>query len=158
MGEISAIANRLHCSTASVFGSDVHRLEQTARAALSQGMQVAIQPRLYDHSQHEVLAQLAGAAELAEAVHRDRPGAVTLIAGCEHILFTAGIVPGQTFLERIADRLRSQGARPHRLELGGRAPRRRLRAARRDRRARRPRPRHRALGRRSAGGDHRSRA
>src|SRR6185369_8102596 len=30
------------------------------------------------------------------------PGMVTLIAGCEHMLFTPGIVPGEDFLDRIA--------------------------------------------------------
>lgn len=101
-GEIAAIAERLRCTTVSVFGSDPHRLEQSARAALGRGLQVAIQPRLYDHPQGEILAQLADVAERAEALRRDHPEAITLIAGCEHMLFTPGIVPGRTFEERIA--------------------------------------------------------
>jgi hypothetical protein len=101
-GEIGAIAERLGCSTVSVFGSDPHRLEQTARAVLRRGMKVAIQPRLYDRSRAEILAQLAEVGERAEALRRDHPDAVTLIAGCEHMLFTPGIVPGDTFEGRIA--------------------------------------------------------
>jgi hypothetical protein len=101
-GEIGAIADRLRCSTVSVFGSDLGRLEQTARAALARGLDVAIQPRLYDHSPAEVLAHLEAAGVRAEALRRDHPDAVTLITGCEHMLFTAGIVPGRTFEERIA--------------------------------------------------------
>ena len=101
-GEIGAIANRLGCSTVSVFGSDPHRLEQTARAALRRGMKVAIQPRLYDHPRAEILAQLAEVGERAEALRREHPDAVTLITGCEHMLFTPGIVPGKTFEERLA--------------------------------------------------------
>ncbi len=101
-GEIGAIADRLRCSTVSVFGSDPRRLEQAARAALRRGLRVAIQPRLYDHSQGEVLAQLAAAGQLAEALRGEYPDAVTLVAGCEHMLFTPGIVPGRTFEDRIA--------------------------------------------------------
>jgi hypothetical protein len=101
-GEIAAIAERLRCSTVSVFGSDPHRLEQTSRAALRRGMQVAIQPRLYDHSRAEILTQLAEVGQRAEALRREHPDAVTLITGCEHMLFTPGIVPGRTFEERIA--------------------------------------------------------
>lgn len=82
-----------------VFGTDLDRLHRTAGEALRRGLHVSIQPRLYDHSQREVLAHMTRAAERAEALRRDHPGTVTLIAGCEHMLFTPGIVPGATFVQ-----------------------------------------------------------
>ncbi len=48
-------------------------------------------------------ARGARPAARPEALRRDHAGAVTLIAGCEHMLFTPGIVPGATFLQRIAN-------------------------------------------------------
>jgi hypothetical protein len=101
--DIAAIAGPLQCSSVTVFGTDLDRLHWTAREALRRGLHVSIQPRLYDHSQREVLAHMADAADRAEALRHDHPGAVTLIAGCEHMLFTPGIVPGATFLQRIAN-------------------------------------------------------
>jgi hypothetical protein len=101
--DIAAIAGPLRCSTVSVFGSDLHRLHATARAALQRGMHVCVQPRLYDHSQRAVLAHLGQAAQRAQQLHREHPNKVTLIAGCEHMLFTEGIVPGKTFVQRIAN-------------------------------------------------------
>lgn len=86
-----------------VLGTDLDRLHRTAGEALRRGLHVSIQPRLYDRSQREVLAHLTRPAERAEALRRDHPGAVTLIAGCEHMLFTPGIVPGATFVQRIAN-------------------------------------------------------
>jgi hypothetical protein len=100
--EIGAIADRLGCSTVTVFGSAIDRLEESARVALRHGLQVSIQPRLYDYSQAEILRHLAEAGARAEQLRGEHPGAVTLIAGCEHMLFTPGIVPGRTFEERIA--------------------------------------------------------
>jgi hypothetical protein len=101
--DIAAIAGPLSCSTVTVFGSDLDRLYGTARAALRRGLHVSIQPRLYDHSPSAVLAHLSEAAQRAHHLRREHPGAVTLIAGCEHMLFTPGIVPGRTFLQRIAN-------------------------------------------------------
>lgn len=49
---------------------------------------------------------LARTAREAERLRTRYPGRVTLITGCEHPLFTPGIVPGEkpggTFLDRIA--------------------------------------------------------
>jgi len=100
--EIDAIHDRLHCNAVSLAGTHVSRLVQTAEAALERGMHVMLQPRKYDRPQAEILDHLARTAEEAERLRLRYPGRVTLIAGCEHSLFTPGIVPGDTFLERIA--------------------------------------------------------
>jgi hypothetical protein len=99
-GEIAAIADRLHANSISVFGTDVHRLVDTATAALERGLHVWIQPRLYDGSQAEVLAHLARTAREAERL-RKKYSRVSLNVGVESTIFTPGIIPGKTWWERI---------------------------------------------------------
>ncbi|MFC0107253.1 hypothetical protein [Kibdelosporangium aridum] len=99
--ELDAISRRLRCPSISVFGTDIDRLTATARAAVERGMTVYVQPRLYDHPQNEVLDHLAESARQAEKLCR-RGGKVIFAAGCEHLLFTPGIIPGANFQERIA--------------------------------------------------------
>ncbi|OXM55647.1 abortive phage infection protein [Amycolatopsis thailandensis] len=99
--EIRVIADGLHCPSITAFGTEIGRLTETTAAALGRGMEVYVQPRLYDHPQDEVLEHMAESARQAE---RQRDGAdVKFVAGCEHLLFTPGIVPGATFQERIAN-------------------------------------------------------
>ena len=105
-GEIDAICTGLRCSAVSLAGTHVPRLVQTAEAALARGLHVMIQPRMYDRPQTAILDHLARTAREAERLRKRYPGRVTLITGCEHPLFTPGIVPGEkpggTFLDRIA--------------------------------------------------------
>ncbi|RAS59912.1 hypothetical protein C8D87_113218 [Lentzea atacamensis] len=97
--EIGMIAGDLRCPSITAFGTDLGRLAETTDVALRHGMEVFVQPRLYDHSQDEILNHMAEAARTAE---RKRTGDnITFVTGCEHFLFTPGIVPGDTFLERI---------------------------------------------------------
>jgi len=62
-----------------------------------------MQPRLYDKPRARILEHLSRAAREAEQLRATHPGAVTFLVGCEHTLFTPGIVPGRTLLERIAN-------------------------------------------------------
>ncbi|EMD26796.1 hypothetical protein [Amycolatopsis azurea] len=99
--EIRVVADDLRCPSITAFGTDIGRLTETTAAALRRGMEVYVQPRLYDHPQDEVLEHLAESARQAE---RQRDGDdVKFVTGCEHLLFTPGIVPGATFQERIAN-------------------------------------------------------
>ncbi|WP_158633242.1 abortive phage infection protein [Amycolatopsis sp. WAC 04182] len=99
--EIRVIADELRCPSITAFGTEIGRLAETTSAALRQGMEVYVQPRLYDHPQDQVLEHLAESARLAERLrHGDD---VKFVAGCEHFLFTPGIVPGATFQERLAN-------------------------------------------------------
>ncbi|WP_329790285.1 hypothetical protein V1227_40200 [Lentzea sp. DG1S-22] len=98
--EIGLIAGDLNCPSITAFGTDLGRLAETTDVALRHGMRVFVQPRLYDHPQEEVLEHMAEAARTAE---RKRHGDnITFVTGCEHFLFTPGIIPGDSFLERIA--------------------------------------------------------
>lgn len=97
--EIALIANDLRCPSITAFGTDLGRLAETTDAALRHGLQVFVQPRLYDHPQEEILTHLAEAARTAE--RKRRGDNIKFVTGCEHFLFTSGIVPGDTFLERL---------------------------------------------------------
>ncbi|GGO90606.1 abortive phage infection protein [Wenjunlia tyrosinilytica] len=99
--DMDAIDRRLHCNYVNVFGTVVERLVETSAAALKRGLAVSIQPRLFDHPQERILSHLARTAREAEKLRRAHDPEVVLVVGCEHILFTPGIVPGDTFMERI---------------------------------------------------------
>ncbi|SHF82465.1 hypothetical protein [Streptoalloteichus hindustanus] len=101
--EINTIRHGLRCDSLVVFGSDVGRLTDTATAALERGMRVFVQPRLYDHPQPEILDHLAETARAVERLRRRCGDRVVLVVGCEFFLFVPGIVPGATFLDRIAN-------------------------------------------------------
>lgn len=98
--EINAIRYGLHCNSVTVLGSDIDRLVEASTIALRRGLHVLIQPRLFDHPQEQVLDHLARTAREAEALRRHKPG-VTLVIGCEHMLFLPGLVPGNGFFERV---------------------------------------------------------
>lgn len=100
-GDVRAIDERMRCNSVSVFGTEVGRLVATSTAALERGLQVSIQPRLYDRPQAEILDHLARTARAAERLRIGYGPEVVLIIGCEYILFTPGIVPGENFLDRI---------------------------------------------------------
>ncbi|MDT7782225.1 MAG: hypothetical protein QOF58_644 [Pseudonocardiales bacterium] len=98
--EIGLLASELNCPSITVFGTDLGRLTEATDVALRHGMEVFVEPRLLDRPQDEILDHMAEAARAAE---RQRRGDnVKFVTGCEHFLFTPGILPGDTFMERIA--------------------------------------------------------
>ncbi|MFE0100830.1 abortive phage infection protein [Streptomyces sp. NPDC059009] len=100
--ELHAIERQLHCNSVVISGSRVERLTETARAALERGLHVWVQPRLFDRPQREILDHLARTAREAECLRAAHGPETILVIGCEYILFTPGIVPGRTFMDRIA--------------------------------------------------------
>jgi hypothetical protein len=105
--EVGAIADRLHCTTVSVFGTDLDRLADTSTEAAERGLHVWLQPRLVDHPQQEILEHLAETARHAERLRR-QGARIDLNVGCEYPLFAPGIVPGATWQERIDNLSRGQ--------------------------------------------------
>jgi len=101
-GEIRAIRERLHCNSVTVYGSDLERLEETARAAVDCGLHVWLQPRLVDRPQDEAIEHLARAAAIAETLRADG-GAISLVVGCVASVFVPGIVAGAKYHERMAN-------------------------------------------------------
>jgi hypothetical protein len=99
--EVRVIRDELHCTSIGVFGSDHDRLAETAEAALEGGLQVWLQPRLVDAGPRDTLAHLAKTAALAERLRTDN-SAIHLNVGCELTIFSAGLMPGAGYAERIA--------------------------------------------------------
>lgn len=99
-GELRAIHEQLHCNAVQVFGTDIERMVEASTEARRRGLHVWLQPRLVERPQREILAHLARTAREAERLRR-RHGGLALVTGCEHILFTPGIVPGKDFQERV---------------------------------------------------------
>jgi hypothetical protein len=98
--EISVIRDELHCNAINVFGTDIERLVACSTAALEHGLHVWVQPRLVDSDQDEMLEHLSQVAQAAEQL-RARYEKVELNVGCELSVFTSGIIPGRTFVQRI---------------------------------------------------------
>jgi hypothetical protein len=102
--EIAVIHEQLHCTDVSIFGTEIGRNTEGAAIALEQGLRVWIQPRLIDAEPDALLDYLAEAANEAERLRGQNP-AVTFNLGVELTLFSAGIVEGNSFAERIPNLL-----------------------------------------------------
>lgn len=99
--EIGVIRDELNCTAISLLGSDVGRLADGAAMALERGLSVWLQPRLMGRTQEETLDLLSEVARAAERLRKESPD-VGLNVGVEASLFTAGIIPGDSFEERVA--------------------------------------------------------
>jgi hypothetical protein len=98
--DLMAIRDQLHCNSVNVFGTDIERLERTARQALDLGLHVWLQPRLVEAEAGPMLSHLADAACAAEQLRQRGP--IDLNIGCELTIFATGIIPGATNGERAA--------------------------------------------------------
>lgn len=99
--EIRAIRHQLHANAIGLFGTQIDRIVQATDIALDHDLDVWWQPRLIDGDRQQTLEHLAQAAEAAEAL-RSRAPTLVLNVGCEFTIFSTGIVPGATHLERAA--------------------------------------------------------
>jgi hypothetical protein len=98
--EMRIIKEDLHCTAVRVTGGDPDRLEIAARHAADAGLEVWFCPFICDLTAEETLALLVDCAERAERL-RGQGAEVVFLTGSELSLFTAGFVPGDTFLERV---------------------------------------------------------
>jgi hypothetical protein len=99
--DVRAIHDDLHCNAIGVHGTDVARLIETSAHALELGLEVWLQPRLFDVAADALIAHLATVAGEAERLRRQHAN-VVLNVGVEMTLLNAGFVPGASILERIA--------------------------------------------------------
>ncbi len=102
------IRKDLRCNVICVSGTNIERLIEAATAAFGHGLQVWIQPRLFEATQAEMLLYLGEVASEAEAL-RQRQGELVLNIGCELTMFTQGFVAGTNFHERMASLCASVG-------------------------------------------------
>lgn len=104
--DMRVIAEDLGCTSVSIFGTDLSRLESCAESAADAGLEVWLQPRLIDHTEAQVLDHLAQAGQIAERLAAD--GAQTYLhLGCELSIFLPGILRGDTYVERMERLTRS---------------------------------------------------
>ncbi|WBB78239.1 hypothetical protein O7606_18605 [Micromonospora sp. WMMD882] len=81
-------------------GGDQDRLDLVATIAGEEGLEVWYSPFTTDLDQGEMLAFLADTADRAERIRR-RGAQVVVVAGAEAALFVRGLMPGETFYDRL---------------------------------------------------------
>ncbi len=92
--DLSAIRHDLHCTAVMLIGADTTALAGAARVALDTVLDVHLRPHVPDRRRRELLAHLAGTAQVAEQLHTRFPGRVALLVGSEFSHTAPGIVPG----------------------------------------------------------------
>ena len=100
--ELEIIKNDLHCNAVGISGKDIGRVMLTAEAALSQGLEVRLNPAdLTNKPPESTLAYITEAAKATQPLHERYPGKVVFSVGGEFTLLMQGIVPGKTFMQRL---------------------------------------------------------
>lgn len=103
--DVRAIRDDLHADTLDVTGDGFERLTATAAEAAERGLHVWLQPTLGDVPRRDILDHLAECGRFAERLRR-QGASVELSVGCEFWLFVPGILPGDTVLERVENRMK----------------------------------------------------
>lgn len=99
--DLRAIRDQLHCTTVLVYGANLDNLREVAQTALDAGLDVWFQPRLADRPRRNLLRHLAEGAAIAEELRTAHPQRVVFVAGCEHSLFSRGMIPGPHTMVRL---------------------------------------------------------
>jgi hypothetical protein len=107
--EMEIIHYDLQCDAVRITGGYPERLEIAAALAAEAGLEVWFCPFTNNLTSEELIALLPDFAERAERV-RTRGAEVVFLTGSELSLMTAGILPGDTLVDRAASL-----ADPHRL-------------------------------------------
>ena len=85
-----------------IYGSDLERLTAAAQLALSHTDSTCGSSRgSRIRSRRALLQHLDRAAEAAEELRARDPGRVVFVAGCEHSLFSRGMIPGPHTMVRL---------------------------------------------------------
>ena len=101
-GELRTMRDELHCNTVRICGRDLDRIAVAGRTALDLGLEVWLSPELWNKSQKATISYLERAARVAESLRTRSPDRVVLSVASEATLFTRGIVPGRTLMQRLA--------------------------------------------------------
>jgi hypothetical protein len=109
--EIQIIHDDLHCNAVRVTGGYAERLEIAAARAAEAGLEVWFCPFTNNLTREELLELLADCAERAERL-RKRGAEIVFLTGSELSLMTAGIMPGDTLVDRAASLAEPQRLRP----------------------------------------------
>ena len=68
--EMRVIRDQLHCNAISISSTNIQRLEQAAKAASSQGLEVWMQPRLFDATKQDMLTYLGEVETTSESLRK----------------------------------------------------------------------------------------
>ena len=98
--ELRIIREDLHCTAVRITGGDPERLKVAASLAAAAGLEVWLCPFPADLTAEELLDLLADCAEHAERLRR-QGAEVVLLTGSELSICNRGIVPGETFEDRV---------------------------------------------------------
>src|SRR5215472_12982109 len=109
--EMQIIRDDLHCNAVRVTGGYPERLEIAATYAAEAGLEVWFCPFTNNLTEEELLEVLADCAERAECL-RQKGAEVVFLTGSELSLMTAGILPGETLVDRMALLAEPQRLRP----------------------------------------------
>src|SRR5215471_12471859 len=107
--EMQIIRHDLHCNAVRITGGCPERLEIAAAHAAEMGLEVWFCPFTNNLTGEELLELLADCAGRAERL-RKRGAEIVFLTGSELSLMTAGLLPGDTLVDRAASL-----ADPHRL-------------------------------------------
>jgi hypothetical protein len=109
--EMQIIHDDLHCSAVRITGGYPERLEIAAAYAAEAGLEVWFCPFTNNLTSVELLELLADCADRAERL-RKRGAEIIFLTGSELSLMTAGIIPGDTLVDRAASLAEPQRLRP----------------------------------------------
>jgi hypothetical protein len=109
--EMQIIREDLHCDAVRVTGGNPERLEIAAAYAAEVGLEVWFCPFTNNLTGDEFLDLLADCADRAERL-RQRGAEIVFLTGSELSLMTAGIMPGDTLVDRAASLSDPQRLRP----------------------------------------------
>lgn len=109
--EMQIIHDDLHCDAVRVTGGHPERLETASTYAAEAGLEVWFCPFTNNLSSEELLELLANCAGRAEQL-RERGAEIVFLTGSELSLMTAGIMPGDTLVDRAASLAEPQRLRP----------------------------------------------
>jgi hypothetical protein len=109
--EMQIIREDLHCDAVRVTGGNPERLEIAAAYAAEVGLEVWFCPFTNNLTGDEFLDLLADCADRAERL-RQRGAEIVFLTGSELSLMTAGIMPGDTLVDRAASLADPQRLRP----------------------------------------------
>lgn len=109
--EMRIIHDDLHCDAVRITGGYPERLEIAAAHAAEAGLEVWFCPFTNNLTSEELLELLADCADRAERL-RKRGAKVVFLTGSELSLMTAGIMPGDTLVDRAASLAEPQRLHP----------------------------------------------
>lgn len=97
--ELAIIARDLGADAVRIIGDQPDRLVVAAELAHAEGLKVWLSPFPYNLNRAELAGLLTDAAGRAEEL-RGRGIDVVLVLGCEHTLYSTGLLPGATLFDR----------------------------------------------------------